>query len=123
WIGFALAAIFDVLQATRRRQYARSCAIFGCATSLMLLAGDPQSVANTFIVASVVFAAEFVQRLSAGPAIAVADIGSRSCQTLDDPSGVESLATSATSGSFDTKLSKAGPQDRCFRLVAQCRLL
>lgn len=82
WIGFALAAIFDVLQATSRRQYARSCAIFGCATSLMLLAGDPQSAANTFIVASVVFAAEFVQRLSAGPITAVATSATRNSKLL-----------------------------------------
>ncbi len=62
WIGFALAAILSALQATCRRQYAGSCVIFGSAASLMLLAGDPQGVANTFIVSSVIFAAEFVQR-------------------------------------------------------------
>ena len=132
WIGFALAAVFDVLKATRRRHYVMSCSVFGCAASLMLLAGDPQAVANAFIVASVVFAAVFVQRIIAGSIMAAADMGSRSRQTLDDPSGDQSLATSATSGgdqSLATSATSGGGQSlrtsatSGFGLVAQCKLL
>ncbi len=62
WIGFALAATLAALQSISRREYIYSCIVFAGAASLMLLAGDPQGVANAFIVSSVIFATEFVQR-------------------------------------------------------------
>lgn len=62
WIGFALSAIFAALQATGGRELLSSCIAFATAASMMLLAGDPQTAVNTFIIAGVIFVSTYVQR-------------------------------------------------------------
>ncbi len=63
WVGFALSAIFAVMQATDRSGFVGSCIVFAAATSMMLLGGDPQTAVNSFLIAGVIFATVCAQHL------------------------------------------------------------
>ncbi len=61
WIGFVLSAILTVLLATHLREHLTSCIVFSTAASFMLLAGDPQTAVNTFIVAGIILITFYAQ--------------------------------------------------------------
>ena len=67
WLGFALGAILRGLNAPAS-QTVRSCVWFAAACSLMVLAGDPHTAVNTFIVAGLASLWQTVSNLWRVPA-------------------------------------------------------